>query len=57
MSLEQKKKELELARVRLARQEMEYKIEEREEEIQRLKEHIKIQIERENELTKQIKEG
>lgn len=49
-SLDRKKKELELSRVQLARQEMEFKIEEREEEIKRLKDFIIIQIQKENEI-------
>lgn len=55
MSLEIMKKELELSRVRLARQEMEFRIQEREEEIIKLKENIKIQIEHENKLLMEIK--
>lgn len=56
MSLDKKKKELELARVRLARQEMELKIEERQEEIGRLKDFIKIQLDKEAELELAIKQ-
>lgn len=55
MSLDKKKKELELERVRLSRKELEFKIEERLEEIKRLEDHIKIQITKENELIKEIK--
>jgi hypothetical protein len=54
MSLDKKKRELELARVRLARQEMEFKIEERLAEIDKLKEHIDIQKKREEDLNKEI---
>jgi hypothetical protein len=43
MTLEQKKKHLELQRVKLAQQELEFKIEEKLEEIERLKTHIAIQ--------------
>jgi coenzyme F420-reducing hydrogenase delta subunit len=43
MSLERKKKELEIAKVECAKQEMEYKILERMEEIKRLEENILIQ--------------
>lgn len=50
MSLELKKKQLELSRVRLARQEMELKIEERMEEIKRLEDFIRIQLEKEAEI-------
>lgn len=55
MSLDKKKKQVELSRVRLAREEMEMKIAEREEEIQRLKSHIEIQRAREQELDKELK--
>lgn len=48
--LEIKKAKLELARVNLAKQEMEFKIEERLQEIARLKEHIALQEKREQEL-------
>lgn len=51
MSLDKKKRELELARVQLARREMEFRIEERMEEIKRLEENIKIQIDKEAEIT------
>jgi len=54
MTLDTKKKELELARVQLARQEMEFKIEERLEEIERLKSNIEIQIKKENELKAEL---
>lgn len=54
MSLEMKKKKLELARVQVARQELEYKIEERKEEIERLEAAIEIQKKREFELSKEI---
>lgn len=43
MNLENKKKKLELQRVILAKDELEFKIEERLEEIERLKTHIEIQ--------------
>ncbi len=45
MSLEQKKKQLELERVKLSKRELEFKIEERLEEIERLKAHVKVQDE------------
>lgn len=54
--MELKRKKLELSRVRLARQELEFKIEERLDEVSRLKEHIVIQLEKEQELEKQIRE-
>lgn len=55
MTLDDKRKKLELMRVQTARYELEFKIEEKLEEIERLKEHIKIQIEREKQLTNEIK--
>ncbi len=51
-----KKLKLELLKVGTAKAELEFKIEERFEEIKRIKEHILIQEKRENELTKQIKD-
>ena len=55
MSLELKRKELELMRVETARKELEFKIEERLDEINRLEDHIKVQLQKEadikNELT------
>lgn len=56
MGLELKKTQLELMRVTTARMDLELRIEERKEEIQRLEEHIKIQINKELELTEKIKE-
>jgi len=50
MNLERKKKELELAKVTCGKQEMELKILEREEDIKRLKENIKVQEQRIEEL-------
>lgn len=56
MSLEIKKKELDLRRVETARFEMELRIAERQEEIQRLQANIKIQEEAEQKLKKEIQE-
>lgn len=56
MSIEQKRKKLELSRVKLARQELELKIEERLDEVERLKQHIEIQLTKEKELEQEIKE-
>lgn len=50
MTLERKKKQLELKRVVMAREELEFKIEERLEEIERLKSHIDVQLRKEEEL-------
>lgn len=54
MSLEQKKKQLEYARVKLAREELELKIEERIDEIKRLEAAIEIQVAKEVELLRDI---
>jgi hypothetical protein len=54
MELDTKRKKLELSRVRLAREELELKIEERLEEIERLKAHIEIQTKKEAELSKEL---
>ena len=54
MSLEKNKKQLELERVRLAKRELEFKIEEKLEEIERLKLHIKVQDEAILKLEKEI---
>lgn len=54
MSLEKKKKEMELRRVEVARMELELKIEERLEEINRLKEHINVQLEKEKQLKEEL---
>lgn len=46
MSIDRKRKELELKRVELAKEELEFKIVEREEDIKRLLESVKIQDEK-----------
>jgi hypothetical protein len=60
MSIEIKRKEVELMRVKMAKNEMELRVAEREDEIARLKDNIKIQIDAEirieNELLKLKKE-
>jgi hypothetical protein len=53
--LELKKLKVELMRVTAARAELELRIEERLDEIERLKEHIKIQLDKETELEQKIK--
>ena len=55
-NLELKRKQLELNRVRVAREELELKIEERMEEIERLKGHIEIQLQKESDLEKELKQ-
>jgi hypothetical protein len=56
MSIEIKRKKLELSRVQLAREEQELKIEEKMEEIKRLESLIEIQIKKQNELSVEIAE-
>ena len=51
LTLEQKRKLLELERCKMAKKELEFKIEERFEEIERVKEHVKLQEKRIEELT------
>lgn len=53
-SIELKRKKLELSRVELARQEQEFKIEERMEEVGRLQAMIEIQKNKEQELKSEI---
>ncbi len=55
MSLETKRKELELIKVAAARAEQEFKILEKKEEIKRLRDHIQAQLKRETELREEIK--
>lgn len=54
MSLELKKSELELMRVKTARMELEFKVDEKLEEIERMKTHIKIQEDKEAELSAKL---
>ncbi len=55
MDLNKKKKLLELKRVETAKMELELKIEERLDEIERLKDAIKIQQETENKIKNELK--
>ena len=55
MSLEIKKKQVELQRVISARMDLELRIEERLEEIERIKTHIEVQTKREHELMEELK--
>lgn len=55
MSLETKRKELELIKVAAARAELEFKILEKEDEIERVKAHILVQLKREAELKQELK--
>lgn len=52
--LDLKRKELELGRVEQARKELEFKIEERMDEVERLRGHIEIQLLKEEELKEEI---
>ena len=54
MSLDLKRKEVELMRVRMAHQEMELRIAERMEEVERLNANIKIQLQSESKLLEEI---
>lgn len=53
-NLEKKKKEAELMRVQASRMDLEVKIAEREDEIERLKQHIEIQLNKEKELRQEL---
>ena len=53
--IERRKKEVELARVKTARMELELMIEEKTLEIEKLKQHVNIQIQKEREIEKQLK--
>lgn len=53
-NLERKKKELELARVQIARQDLELKIEIALDEIKRLEDAIQIQIQAEQKIKKEL---
>jgi hypothetical protein len=52
--LELKRMKLELIKVAAARNELEFRIEERLDEINRIKEHIKVQLDKEAELQGKI---
>jgi hypothetical protein len=56
MSLDLKRKQLELARVEVARQEQEFKIDEYKEQIERLQKTIQIQVATEEKLKQEIKQ-
>lgn len=53
--IEVKRKELELIKVAAARHELEFKIMEREEEIERIKTSIEVQLKKEAELKEELK--
>lgn len=52
--LDLKRKEMELTRVSCGRQEMELKIEEKLEEVENLRTHLKLQIEAESKLKEEL---
>lgn len=52
--MEKKRKALELERVKIARMELEFKIEERQEEIARLSEAIEKQLQKEQEIQSEL---
>jgi hypothetical protein len=52
--LDVKRKKLELARVQMARNELEFKIEEKMDEVSRIKHQIGLQLEKEEELKQEI---
>jgi len=56
MSLEHKKIELNLMKCQTARMELEYKIEERKADIERIKDHIKLQDAQEAKLKQELKD-
>lgn len=56
MSLELRRKQLELMRVEMARKELEFKVEERMDEIKRIQDNIKLQLDKEAELKKEIEQ-
>lgn len=55
--LELKRMKLDLIKVAAARAEMEFKVEERLEDIQRIKDNIKVQLDKEAELQAKISEA
>lgn len=57
VSLELKRKELELVKVAAARAELEFKILEKEDEIDRIKQHIQAQLKREIQLREELKKS
>lgn len=56
MTLEEKKKKLELARVRLAREELEFRIEQHLHDIELLKKNIELQKTHEDKLKQELGE-
>jgi len=56
-SLELKRMKLELVKVAAARAELEFRIDERMDEINRIKDHIKVQLDKEAELQGKLAEA
>lgn len=56
-SLDLKRMKLELVKVAAARAELEFRVDERLDEINRIKEHIKVQLDKEAELQSKIAEA
>ena len=56
MSLEKRRKALELLRVRTAKAELAFKVEEKMDEIKRIEAHIKVQEEAELRIEKELQE-
>jgi len=57
MDIEKKRKELELMKIRAARTELEFKIMQREEEIEKMKKHMILHDQKEEELLEELKGG
>ena len=55
MNIEKKRKEVELMKIRAARVELEFKIMEREADIQRMRDHMALHDKREEELLEELK--
>lgn len=54
-NLQKKKIEMDLLKIAASKAELEYKIEERLEDIKRMQDHIKLQEDRETELNEELK--
>jgi chromosome segregation ATPase len=54
MSLDIKRKQLELARVQMAKSELQFRVEEKTDEINKLNEHIKVQEQKEQDLMAEL---
>lgn len=54
MNLEKKKKEVDLKKIEAAVAELEYKIEERKADIERMRDHIALQIDRKTKILEEL---